>query len=631
MEFLFFDHAGKVLFVRSDAEQATYTHHELGLALLFPYDPGKVIQRGQLVGFQSVTGWNVFEIRNAKTYEPDAYQEITAESLAIAELTDEFADTADITNVTAPDALEDFLTGTLWQIGTVDSEAQARLSSGNVSIGNVWSVVRTIEQNWNVYITPRVTIGAGGITGRYLDISAAGGTWRGLRLSLEKNADEVGVTYDDTATKTALFGFGRSDGGNPPKPLTFKDVVWSLSEGDPADKPANQTYVEDTAATAAYGRNGRPRYGYYQNGDISDPEILLQKTWEALQACNAPDIQIECRIADLYRLGYNDVPIRLHDAALVEIRWTGVTLLNEIIQYTEDLLEPINSRVTIGKYIPNIVYIARDTYNSATGGGRGSGGDTLLEYNEQEFLTMIQANEYQILLSARNLTKAYAAIGISSDTVNQIVTGSGVQYDEAGNIIVDANGYPVFTNNTGIFSKVEAHSNSWSALVQSIGNNGQITAASITLHINENGSNAEINADHIKLTGGDIQLSNKILVNQSGVVAIGFDRMESLVGAFNEVTVNLGISAGEVETDALYVGNGGGGYYGASWMSKTVVTGISITMPSLSLTSSHDMVYEKSDGTYGTLNSTRVVMGYTAGSASAPVTETIYYLGRTVT
>lgn len=620
MEFLFFDHAGKVLFVRSDAEQATYTHHELGLALLFPYDSGKVIQRGQLVGFQGVNGWNVFEIRNAKTYEPDAYQEITAESLAIAELTDEFADTADITNVTAPDALEDFLTGTLWQIGTVDSEAQARLSSGNVSIGNVWSVVRTIEQNWNVYITPRVTIGAGGITGRYLDIAAAGGTWRGLRLSLEKNADEVGVTYDDTATKTALFGFGRSDGGNPPKPLTFKDVVWSLSEGDPADKPANQTYVEDTAATAAYGRNGRPRYGYYQNGDISDPEILLQKTWEALQACNAPDIQIECRIADLYRLGYNDVPIRLHDAALVEIRGTGVTLLNEIIQYTEDLLEPINSRVTIGKYIPNIVYIARDTYNSATGGGRGSGGNTILEEKEKEYLVQINANETMMSLNAQRIGDLFAGIGIAYDGITNFVTSGGALTDPITHeLILDANGMPMFpSGSTGIFTRVQQHDTDWSALVQSIGDSGEITAASIALHINENGSNADINADHINLTGGTVKLNSVLYIQGNAAV---------LTNAASVSTTLL--SAGHVDTDDLFVrvGGAGGSYKQATWQSVTVVTGLSITMPSISLTSSkYDFVYENSAGVQHTMNLYGVT-GFTRGSVSGPTTQTFYYLG----
>ena len=202
MTFTFFDAADKVLFARNDAESATWTVEELSLDLLFPFIPAKEIRRGMRVGFTDADGvFQPFEIRKVKTYEPDHYQELTCEHIAVAELTDEIYLDAEVTDETAASVLADVLTGTLWEVGTSTAE---NISSTNISTATVWSIVRTIESDWNVYIKPRVTVDNTGITGRYLDIVPAEGTWRGIRLSVEKNADEVGVTVDDTETVTAM-------------------------------------------------------------------------------------------------------------------------------------------------------------------------------------------------------------------------------------------------------------------------------------------------------------------------------------------------------------------------------------------------------------------------------------------
>ena len=628
MELLFFDAADAPLFARGDAEKIEHNHEDMSLTLLFPYVAGKEIRRGMRVGYRDILGeYRAFEIRMVKTYEPDHYQEITAENIAISELTDEFVQQAEVDNKTAVEVLTQYLAGTLWAVGNVDS-AISGTSSANIGTGDLWGLVRTVENNWNVYIIPRVTVDSGGITGRYLDVYKAGGTWRGLRLSLEKNADEVGVTWDDQELKTALYGFGRAQTGssstrNPP-PLTFENVVWSVANGDPVDKPAGQAYVEDPAATALYGRNGRKRYGYYQNGDISDPEILLQKTWESLQLCNKPQVQIECRVLDLHKFGYADQPIVLHDTALVEITPTGEILTNEIIRYTEDLLEPQNSRVTIGAYIPNIIYINRQTAKRSSG-GKGSGKSD--DNKDYDYETWITANEYQIQLGARHLTSAYAAIGISSDNIETMVTGSGVMYDQQGNIILDANGYPVFSTNTGIFTKTTQNAANWSTLVQNIGANGTVTAASIALSVNANGSNAIIAADHVQLSGnttisGMLAVNGSSLVVGQGNATIVADTLEARF-----CDLSYGVSAQYIGTNAMNF-NG----EDVEWLSQEVVTGISVTMPSVTRSSTRNFMYAVNGDTSNPstiLGS--IITAWTNGSVSGPTKKTIYYLGRTVT
>ena len=373
MEFIFLSAAGATLFTRSDIEQGHWVQEELSVNATFPYDPAKPIQRGQRIAFRdpATDDLQVFEIRAVSTYPDGSYQQLTAEHIAVAELQDEHINALQITDKTAQQALSTVLTGTLWSVGT---NTASGTQNADTSRGSVWQAVKTIEQNWNVYITPRVVISsAGQITGRYLDITPAGGTWHGLRLSIRKNMLDPVVTYNDEEVLTALYGYGGSvDGATEMQELTFADAVWTATSSHPA-KPSGQTYLEWPEKTALYGRNGRPRYGYYQNAQIKDASVLLEKTWEALKRTADPKISISGTVADLYRLGYTDQPLRLHDLAMVEIEETGETFYKEIIRLDVDLVDPSGNMPEIGDYIPNIIYINRETAQKAGGGGGGAG------------------------------------------------------------------------------------------------------------------------------------------------------------------------------------------------------------------------------------------------------------------
>ena len=415
-EFFFVNAAGQTQFTRMDAESAHWVEHELTLNATFPYDENKVIERGMRVTFRNpiTDKFEMFEIRQVVETEPDHGQQITAENIAVAELSDEHIDTTEITNKTAGEALTTALTGTLWSVGT---NTASGTSDADIARGDVWQAVNAIKANWNVYITPRIVMSAQGqIQARYLDISPAGGTFNGVRLSLRKNFLDPSVTYNDADVYTALYGYG---GTVNDAEVTFKDEVWTATSEHPA-KPANQTYLEDPSATALYGRNGRARFGYYQNGAITDPAVLLQKTWEALQRCNKPKIAISGTCVDLYRLGYKDTPIQLHDLVLVEIEETGETFYKEIIMLDYDLLDPSNNRVDIGDYIPNIIYINRDTADKAHGGGGGGGvGQTP---NEAE-----QSN-------------TFAEFAKTNDMIGMVVgTQNGGYYVKAGEIVLAIN------------------------------------------------------------------------------------------------------------------------------------------------------------------------------------------------
>lgn len=376
MQITFYDSSGQILFFRDDMESGVWHEHEFGVNMVFPFDAEKPISRGMRLSFPAPSTGDIqfFEIRNVQNIEPDAYQQITAEHIAVAELSDDHINGIEISGETPLEALTTVLAGTLWQPGNMGVNTA---QNADFSRGSVWQTLAVISSNWNCHTIPRVTVENGVITGRYIDVVPAEGTFRGLRLSIRRNMSDSAVTYDDTNVATALYGYGGSvnvprSGGQPDErqELTFADVVWTATTEHPA-KPAGQTYIEDPAKTAIYGRNGRPRWGYYQNSDIKDAEILLSKTLEALKATSEPEISITGTVTDLYRLGYNDVPVRLWDKAIVDVIDTGETFVKQIIQNDVDLCDPTATVPVIGDYIPNIIYINRETNERASGGGGG--------------------------------------------------------------------------------------------------------------------------------------------------------------------------------------------------------------------------------------------------------------------
>ena len=616
MDFTFLKNRGQVAFTRSDAEQAEWSQDEMTVTATFPYLPFKVIERGMIMLFQDpATGnWQAFEVRSCASYAYDMYQQITAESLAVAELTDShIGDDIELSDVHADQALAEVLPHTGWEIGTVEPH---EASFGDIGRGSVWQAIGTISSNWNVYIVPRVTVNSGGITGRYLDVLTTAGVWNGVRLSIDKNMTDPCVTYDDSELYTALYGYGATyteetdEEEQETKETVFDDVVWTKTDSHPA-KPAGQRYLEDPEKTAVYGREGWPRFGYYQNGDIDDPNILLGKTWESLQQCSSPKINIKGTVTDLYRLGYADKPLRLHDLAIIEIQPIGIQEYRQIIKLTVNLLDPSQNMVEIGDYIPNIIYIARETNDDATGGGKASaGGGTKSKKQKGEFETHILQNERNIDLNAKQIDNhgnilnqagmyidpitgvlIYAEgkdnmIGakfhVQKDMIEAEVYNREKQGEElSGRITVEADRITAEVKRSSeaegelsgridvtaeaitaevkrateaegtISGSITVEAGRINQIVEAVGADGKVTAASICLAINDDKtSSATINADKIYLLGQTI--ANTITADYISTKIATIPTLSGISASFSgNVT-----ASGAISGSGVYVGSG---------------------------------------------------------------------------
>ena len=506
MDFTFLTPSGAVAFFRSDAEQAEWTEEEMSLLCTFPVIEGKMIERGMIVLFQdpATDDWQAFEVRNDKFIEGDHYQQFTAESIAISELTDcHIRDDIELTDVSPQAALAQILEGTGWNVGEVQVTG---VSSGDLYRGSVWNAVGNIKSNWNCYIEPRVTVNANGIAARYLDIFSPDGAWRGLRLAINKNISDISVTYDDSELYTAFYGYGSMYTEEPEdeeeedqsEQLTtvFDFITWEKTDAHPA-KPYGQGYIEDPEKTALYGRNGKPRFGYYQNSDIKDPELLLEKTWESLKQHYEPKISIAGTVTDLYRLGYKDQPLRLHDMVIVEVEPIGVLLYRQIIRLTVNLLDPTGNRPEIGDYIPNIIYINRETEDYATDGAKSNGGGgSRRKKKDSEFKTSIEQDERNIHLNAQHI-----------DNHGNILQQAGMFIDPITGVLIYAE-----DNERNIGSKFRVQSDRITAEVTERKAQGDVLSSRITqesnritLEVTERKAQGDALSSRITITAREIR------------------------------------------------------------------------------------------------------------------------------
>lgn len=205
-----------------------------------------------------------------------------------------------------------------------------------------WALLETAAIKAELLIMPRVEIAQDGTWTRAIDMHTVEPEYRGIRVTTRTDVQEARIQYDSSQVYTRLIGLGKED-------LTFKDVVWKVSSGDPVNKPAGQNYVELPASEiAAITRNGRPRTGAYFVDDVSDASVLLQKTWERLQKLKEPQITLDARIADLYKMGYGGQSMRLYDSVQVILEAIDTRIMARIIDLERDWLRPENTRPIIG-------------------------------------------------------------------------------------------------------------------------------------------------------------------------------------------------------------------------------------------------------------------------------------------
>ena len=260
---------------------------------------------------------------------------------------------------TADQVLSGILEGTGYQLGNVDGLTRTgRLSFYYISVRQ--ALVKIIE-SYACEFKIRYTFVENKIIGRYIDLNQRFGRVTGHQFEYGSNI--LNVTYEESSDDvvTALIGSGKGEQstdengeatGGYGRRIQFKDVVWSVANGDPVDKPAGQNYVTNEAARNIYGlhQNGvvKHRFGVYTNEDIEDPVELLKATYKELQRLSVPIVTFKANLLDLANAIENDVWIG--DSVGIVRDQISISFEARIHKLTIDKLDNNRSIAELGDY-----------------------------------------------------------------------------------------------------------------------------------------------------------------------------------------------------------------------------------------------------------------------------------------
>jgi len=318
------------------------------------------IKEGNYVITKDIDGnWQQYEIvRVSKQYSQDEEVIEAYCEHAFYELIGDPVLNVNFSSVTADFALGIILSNTRWELGIIDD-----LGSRTMELvdRNPLNALTLSESAWDGELRFRVEISGTTITHRYVDLLSRRGSITGQRFEIGHNINSIEYEVDRSELRTALYGRGQGESidsdTDEPERLTFVDEVWTTAGGDPADKPTDQDYVEDTAATALYGKpdgvgGKRPIFGVYES-QAKTPETLLWETWNKLQNCNEPRVSIVADVIDLEQIsGFEHEKARLGDTVQVKITNQNIAVEARILRIQRSRKDPTKTRVELGNYRP---------------------------------------------------------------------------------------------------------------------------------------------------------------------------------------------------------------------------------------------------------------------------------------
>lgn len=275
-------------------------------------------------------------------------------------------------NRTAKEMLQQILSATRFSVGYVaDTGTQSTNFYYTTVLASLQSVVNLfdLEVTFDVVFDPIDNQ----VKKRMVNLYQQQGARTGRRF--EYGDKLLSVTQEQSSDElvTALVGRGSSvqvsegTDGSPDgysRKITFADVVWEKSAGNPLDKPAGQEYLEDPAATAVYGfSDGKPRIGFVEFDKIDDKNLLIKATYDKLQELKRPKVSFKASVTDIGSLALGDtVAIIRHDLK--------IEYLTRVYKVTHDLLNAQNNTIELGDdfqaaSITSTISAVQDTVQSA--------------------------------------------------------------------------------------------------------------------------------------------------------------------------------------------------------------------------------------------------------------------------
>ena len=474
-------------------------HDEASHELDAEIDVKYCAEPGEYLGFFDIDHhFRLFAIDKADDDDKRGVTVITATDSAVAQLAHSIVPEARMEAATARQAAEAVLAGSGFALGLVTLKEETRALS--LYMTNRWKALRDIAVQYQVRVTPYYEIVDGEIAVSRVDVTERTSEYRGLLFEGASGTSQIYVTRSGIPI-TRMYGYGKATGEeDPPTCVTFADVVWSRANGDPADKPAGQAYIDDPDADSADVWEDA-----YNDKYEEDPAKLLESTWAELEKRRKPKVSGTATAADLEDIpGHEHRIVRLHDKVVVRTK-RGEDVEAAVIGIKRNYLRPGLTKITVGEETDDSGLIQRIAKLSSDSSAQEKTAQStsnrliitrqLVQVNADTIqlnARLIEANTEEIRMTASNLKDFEASTDTLLTQVKLDMYGDGTSaYAGLVTRVSDAEGeishaaltlYGDGTSaNTGLVAKVRDNE------------------AAVLLHADELGTLAEIKADKVDL------------------------------------------------------------------------------------------------------------------------------------
>lgn len=243
-----------------------------------------------------------------------------------------------------------------WELIPTTAGIRASKSFYNVSVLEAFNEALRI---WDVEFEPVITIKDNKIVKKAVRIvnqlSTDKGKWfeygdKLLTVEAETSEDEVFTTFIGKGKGIERFDEDGNSTGGYSRKIEFSDVDWSISKGNPIDKPRGQNYI--TLYNSKHSNSDlRERVRYIEFSDVEDPEILLQKTYEYALKYSRPQVQFsstaiaeEIELGEIVRIIRDDIGIR-YKARVFEIEEDFLTGKTMSIQFGDRVIGSMSDAI----------------------------------------------------------------------------------------------------------------------------------------------------------------------------------------------------------------------------------------------------------------------------------------------
>lgn len=386
------------------------------------------VKPGESLGLKCADGrFRLFEVETEDVLDDTGTVELTGRDAAWTELAGTIAESAEIKNKPAADAMRALLAGTGWSLGSVTGSGDVG-EIEDASFETLESAMERIADTAKVELVPHFTFDGLRISGKKIDVLPQEPTYRG-KIITAQNASEIVLTTE-SAPKTRVYPLGAFVDGQSGdrKRLTIKDVEWSTAKGDPANKPKGQNFVE------LPGVGGRPVHAYvYEDNAEKDPEKLAKAGWEDLQKKKTSERSGTAVAADISFLpGFDHSMVRVNDSVGIRTK-DGEALLERVANVVRYYVRKDRTTLEFGQRQEKN-WISKKVQEAANTARRAGGGVAKNEQEVQDLGAELYRAAESIVELEGELATRLNEVWIDLDAVNAelLLKASSTEVSELG-------------------------------------------------------------------------------------------------------------------------------------------------------------------------------------------------------